>query len=84
MLTATSYAALLTEADPAEQWLAIVDVAKMFGRTVQTVQNWMKDEDVQFPKPKFILGRRYFRASDIEKWKLRFSDQLARRHAKAA
>jgi hypothetical protein len=59
------------------------DVARRFGSTVRTIELWMADEDVAFPRPKLIRRRRYFSAYAIEEWERRFSDQLSPREQAA-
>lgn len=38
------------------------------GVSSMTLWRWLKDEEMNFPKPLFINGRRYWRAADIAAW----------------
>jgi hypothetical protein len=36
----------------------------------RTLDRWLKDEKMAFPKPAMIRKRRYFRAGDIAAWEI--------------
>ncbi|WP_103728948.1 AlpA family transcriptional regulator [Novosphingobium sp. HII-3] len=38
------------------------------GVTDMTLHRWLKDERLGFPKPFYVLTRRYFDAADVRAW----------------
>jgi N6-adenosine-specific RNA methylase IME4/predicted DNA-binding transcriptional regulator AlpA len=43
-------------------------VARRYGVTQRSVDRWLADETLNFPKPLRICGRKYFLISELEKW----------------
>lgn len=39
-----------------------------YGVTDRTLDRWLAREDLQFPKPTIVNGRRYWRLSELEAW----------------
>ena len=69
------------DTESADPLIAIEHVARRFGRTVATIENWLKCEEMQFPRPKFIRRRRYFSSRELAQWEQKFSDSFAPRTA---
>lgn len=53
------------------RFLTASDVMQRFQISRFTLRNWLKNEDLGFPKPVSIERRRYFREIDVFKWELR-------------
>ena len=66
-------------AEPAEMLISIQHVAERFGRSIKTIELWLNCEEMQFPRPKLIRGRRYFSSRELATWEGRFSDKFAPR-----
>jgi hypothetical protein len=43
-------------------------VCNRYGRTTRTLERWLKDEDLNFPRPLTINGRRYFYQDELVAW----------------
>lgn len=43
-------------------------VCARYGRTDRTLDRWLKDESLNFPRPVVIRGRRYFKETEIVAW----------------
>jgi predicted DNA-binding transcriptional regulator AlpA len=71
------------DSESAETLIAIEHVANRFGRTVATIENWLKCDEMEFPRPKFIRRRRYFSSRELAQWERQFSDRFARRDRRA-
>ncbi|THD58343.1 MAG: DNA-binding protein [Bradyrhizobium sp.] len=39
-----------------------------YKKSERTLDRWLKDEDLGFPRPIYIRGRRYFREADLVEW----------------
>lgn len=46
----------------------IADVAERYGKTIRTIERWIADEKLGFPKPIVINKRRFFRASELQQF----------------
>jgi hypothetical protein len=44
------------------------DVARHFGVSTRTVDRWQRDENLGFPQPMLINGRKYWDAASIVKF----------------
>ncbi len=43
-------------------------VLKRYDRCSMTIERWLKDDRLQFPKPLYIGRNRYWRLSELEAW----------------
>ena len=43
-------------------------VAKKFGISTRTVDRWLKNDDLKFPRPIRINDRRYWASGDLDRW----------------
>jgi hypothetical protein len=66
----------LSEAEPDEVLLSIYHVAERLNRTRRTINNWLADDAVKFPRPRLIRGKIYFAEADLARWERRFPDRL--------
>jgi hypothetical protein len=48
--------------------LPTVQVAKRFSVVVRTVERWLQDPNLNFPKPIVVNKRRYWRLEELERW----------------
>jgi predicted DNA-binding transcriptional regulator AlpA len=71
------------DTESAESLIAIEHVANRFGRTVATIENWLKCGEMEFPRPKYIRRRRYFSSRELAQWERQFSDNFAPRDPRA-
>ena len=39
-----------------------------FGKTSKTLDRWIKDDRLGFPRPMYIRNRRYFREAELIEW----------------
>lgn len=46
----------------------ISEVAERYGKTIRTIERWLADETLGFPKPIVIKKRRFFRASELQQF----------------
>lgn len=46
----------------------ISEVAERYGKTIRTIERWIADEKLGFPKPIVIKKRRFFRASELQQF----------------
>ena len=44
------------------------DVAARYRVHVRTIERWIEDQDLGFPKPIYIRRRRYIKAGDLKAW----------------
>lgn len=51
-----------------QQLLPARQVWERFGVTDRTLDRWLSDERLAFPRPIRVNGRRYFRANEITAW----------------
>jgi hypothetical protein len=42
-----------------------------FGKSTRTLNRWLDDPDLGFPRPMRIKGRRYFSLAELKKWERR-------------
>ena len=50
-------------------WCRTKQVCQRYNGIVpRTVDRWVKDPELNFPKPKMINGRRYWRLTELEQW----------------
>lgn len=56
-------------------------VSRRYGRSVRTIDRWLDDDELGFPRPVVIRGRRYWRESDLVEWERK---QAANASARAA
>jgi hypothetical protein len=43
-------------------------VQRRYSVSSRTLDRWLEKSSLNFPKPMIINGRRYWRASDLERW----------------
>ena len=48
--------------------LPTVQVAKRFSVVVRTIERWLRDPNLNFPKPIVVNKRRYWRLEELERW----------------
>jgi predicted DNA-binding transcriptional regulator AlpA len=48
--------------------VGIKELTERYGVVPRTVDRWLADADLGFPKPLVINGRRYWALSEIEQW----------------
>ena len=48
--------------------IPLAAVAARYGRHVRTIERWIDDPRVGFPKPLYIRRLRYIRATDLKAW----------------
>ena len=69
------------------EWLDAPQLRKRYGnKSNTTIQRWLSDAGLQFPKPVVIREERYWRVDELDKFDARMAAQgiLLRRHARAA
>ncbi len=54
--------------------IPIGDVAKRYKRHVRTIERWIDDPELNFPRPIRIRRRRYIRAGELLAWEQRFGN----------
>lgn len=62
-----------------DNMLPAATVWKRYGKTDRTLDRWLKDETLGFPRPVFIRSRRYFKEAELLNW-----ERLQASKAKAA
>tara|TARA_R110002094_G_scaffold85688_20_gene89724 strand:- start:735 stop:977 length:243 start_codon:yes stop_codon:yes gene_type:complete len=49
--------------------ISVADVRKMFGDVSDmTIWRWLKDADLNFPKPIYVQRRRFWREAELVEW----------------
>ena len=48
--------------------LPTVQVAKRFNVVVRTIERWLQDSNLNFPKPLVVNKRKYWRLEELERW----------------
>jgi predicted DNA-binding transcriptional regulator AlpA len=43
-------------------------VWRRYGKTDRTLDRWLQDETLGFPRPTVIRGRRYFKEAELIEW----------------
>jgi predicted DNA-binding transcriptional regulator AlpA len=43
-------------------------VWRRYGKTDRTLDRWLQDESLGFPRPTVIRGRRYFKEAELIEW----------------
>jgi predicted DNA-binding transcriptional regulator AlpA len=43
-------------------------VCQRYGRNERTLDRWLKDQGLDFPRPTYIKNRRYFREAELIAW----------------
>ena len=51
-----------------DNMLPAAQVWKRYGKTDRTLDRWLKDEKLGFPRPVFIRSRRYFKEAELLDW----------------
>jgi predicted DNA-binding transcriptional regulator AlpA len=51
-----------------ESMLPAAQVWKRYGKTDRTLDRWLKDEALGFPRPVVIRNRRYFKEAELQEW----------------
>ena len=46
----------------------IRNVAERYDVHVRTIERWIEDPALRFPKPMYIRGRRYFKTAELQAW----------------
>ncbi len=54
--------------------IPIGDVAKRYGRHVRSIERWIDDPQLDFPRPITIRRRRYILAAELLAWEQRFGN----------
>jgi predicted DNA-binding transcriptional regulator AlpA len=49
-------------------YLTSKQVEARFQRSAMTLHRWIKDEKLNFPRPMYIRGRRFWSAEALEAW----------------
>jgi hypothetical protein len=57
-------------------WTPIRNVAERYNIHVRTIERWIEDPALLFPKPLYIRGRRYFKTAEIQAWEDLQPDRL--------
>lgn len=60
------------------------DAEKRYGVTKRSIEYWVADADLAFPKPRLLRRRRYFSLAELEKFERRFTDRFGARVEAAA
>ena len=55
------------------------DVAARYHVHVRTIERWVEDPALEFPKPLYIRRRRYIKAGDLMAWEEIQPDPFARK-----
>ena len=55
---------------PSDKMLPAPVVWDRFGKTSKTLDRWVKDDRLGFPRPIYIRDRRYFREAELIEWEL--------------
>lgn len=55
------------------------DVAARYHVHVRTIERWVEDPTLKFPKPLYIRRRRYIKAGDLRAWEEIQPDLTARK-----
>ena len=65
--------------DPNDNLLPAPAVWRRYGKTDRTLDRWLQDKALGFPRPTVIRGRRYFRETELVEWE---REQAAKSSAK--
>ena len=68
------------------EWLDAPQLRQRYGnKSNTTIQRWLSDPGLQFPKPVVIREKRYWRVDELDKFDARMAAQgiRLRRHARA-
>jgi hypothetical protein len=49
-------------------WLGTKAVAEFFDVTTMTVNRWVSNPDLDFPKPRVVQNRNYFSREECDSW----------------
>jgi hypothetical protein len=44
------------------------DVAARYNKTTRTIDNWLANDELGFPKPIVINGRKYYREDELDEF----------------
>jgi hypothetical protein len=53
---------------PPDNMLPAAMVWRRYGKTDRTLDRWLKDESLGFPRPVVIRNRRYFKEAELLDW----------------
>lgn len=53
---------------PSDNMLPAAMVWRRYGKTDRTLDRWLKDETLGFPRPVMIRNRRYFKEAELLDW----------------
>ena len=56
------------DVQPSENMLPAATVWRRYGKTDRTLDRWLKDESLGFPRPVVIRNRRYFKEAELLDW----------------
>ncbi len=51
-----------------DNMLPAATVWRHYGKTDRTLDRWIKDEQLGFPRPVVIRNRRYFKEAELVEW----------------
>ncbi|WOH55040.1 DNA-binding protein [Bradyrhizobium sp. BWC-3-1] len=58
----------MDKSTPAEALLPASKVCARYTRSAKTLDRWLKDDTLGFPRPVVIRNRRYFREAELIDW----------------
>ena len=58
--------------------IPVPKVAERYGVHVRTIERWIEDPELQFPRPVYIRRRRYIKADELRAWEELQPDGLGR------
>lgn len=59
--------------------IAFKTLPPRYGRCRGAIEKWLRDENMGFPRPVFVRGKRFFRSSELEAFEARFADRFGAR-----
>ena len=51
-----------------ESYVPAAQVCRRYGKTDRTLDRWLKDENLGFPRPMIVRSRRYFKEAELLEW----------------
>jgi hypothetical protein len=59
------------ESDAEDLLLTARKTSKRYNKSVRTINRWLDDPDMGFPRPMVVKGWRYFSLAELKKWERR-------------
>jgi predicted DNA-binding transcriptional regulator AlpA len=62
---------------PPQVWLGAAAVEARYGKGRSTIDRWLRDRSLNFPRPRYIRTKRVWHVDELDAFDLRLLEQLS-------